>query len=419
MDQPVQERPVEPIGRLDPLGGDAGLYLHIPFCVQKCGYCDFFVVAGKSGEAFDAYVNALCGEIRLYARHPAAAQLSFDTIFVGGGTPSLLSPNQLEILLGSLREAFRFAPEVELTLEANPETLTPEKLAAYRALGVNRLSLGAQSFHATTLRVLDRTHCGADVERACRAAREAGFRNLSLDLIFGVPGQTLEAWMGDLEMGLQLQPDHLSVYSLTFEPKTALSHRLRRGEVHALPEAVQARMYARTVARLQAAGYAQYEISNFARPGKACRHNLKYWNAMPYLGLGVSAHSLLGGRRFWNVRSLRAYERAVAAGKRPVAGEETLGPEQVALERLYLGLRQPAGVDIRAFEAELNVSFFERYSEPLSRFFDRSLADRRLQEALRFGEQDLEGDLLAFRQGRLQLTPGGRMLADAVCGAFA
>jgi putative oxygen-independent coproporphyrinogen III oxidase len=318
-----------------------GLYVHAPFCRSKCTYCDFYSVTDPA--LIPAWLKAVGQEISLYAREFSA----FDTLYLGGGTPSLLAEPELASLLETILQRVSLAPDSEITLEANPDDLTPEKLQCYRHLGVTRLSLGVQSFDDAELRFLGRRHTAGQSREAIRLARAAGFANLSLDLIYGLPEQTLADWERNLATALSLAPEHLSCYQLTVEPGTELARRQRGTALWG--EERERELFLCTSAYLTGQGYLHYEISNFAR-GEAhvSRHNLKYWRRAPYLGLGPAAHSFDGVRRWWNHRSLAAYCRALAAGEAPVAERETLSEEQARLERLYLGFRTAAGVDLAA-----------------------------------------------------------------------
>jgi len=316
-----------------------GLYIHVPFCRTKCLYCDFF--SSTDLALMPDFLAALEQEARLYAGDFAV----FDTLYLGGGTPTLLTPEQLDGLFKNLRRTFTFAPDTEITLEANPDDLTREKLDFFRELGINRLSLGVQSFDEAELAFLGRRHTARQTRQALHWIRAAGFANLSLDLIYGLPGQTATAWTRSLEKALKFHPEHLSCYQLTWAPGTVLGKKQARGEIEPLGEEAEAELFLLTSRFLQERGYLHYEISNFARGDDNCsRHNLKYWNHTPYLGLGPGAHSFQGTRRGWNHRSVDRYCLALQAGAAPVAGAEELSPEQLRLEALCLGFRTREGV---------------------------------------------------------------------------
>jgi oxygen-independent coproporphyrinogen-3 oxidase len=319
----------------------AGLYVHVPFCLRKCPYCDF---ASETDLALvPDWLRAIKREMGFYRDFGPR----FDTLYLGGGTPSLLAADELASLLDALEDHFAFSPDTESTLEANPDDLTPQILRSYRELGINRLSLGVQSFDDRELAFLGRRHDAAQSRRAPAWAREAGFANLGIDLIYGLPGQTIEQWQRNLEAALGFGPEHLSCYQLTLEAGTPLARRQGKGQFQRLSEEAEREFFLFTSRFLEEAGYLHYEISNFARGSEnRSRHNRKYWNHTPYLGLGPAAHSFRDGRRWWNHRSLKDYCQTLRAGEAPVAGEEILTPEQTRLEALYLGLRTREGVDL-------------------------------------------------------------------------
>ncbi len=319
-----------------------GLYIHIPFCEHKCIYCDFYSIEQTDG--VDSFVDALTREIELVsARHPG--RLRFSSVFFGGGTPSLLTPRQLERITNELFRRFDVDAGAEFTLEANPGTVTFESLQAYRQSGVNRISFGIQSFHEKELRFLERIHSAEDSVEAVRTARRAGFSNINIDIIFSVPGQTPEMLRQTIDRVVGLEPEHISAYSLTFEPGTPLHGMLQRRQISPLPEEEDARLFELTVEALADAGYEQYEVSNYARPGKECLHNRIYWSHNEYLGFGPSAHSFYEGKRYWNVRSVRRYAELIAEGSIPVGGAERLTDDQLAEETIFLGLRAQ-GLDL-------------------------------------------------------------------------
>lgn len=372
-----------------------GLYLHLPFCSRICPYCDFAVVTGNAGRR-QRFVAALLAEMEL-SRGEARP---FDTVYLGGGTPSLLSEEQLARLLAAARERLGVLTDAWILLEANPEDVTPASLAAWRRLAVRTVSLGVQSFDASELAFLGRRHAPAEARRAVELARQAGFDTVSVDLIYGLPGQEPAAWRRTLEQAVELAPDHLSCYQLTVEDGTPFGRRRRQGTLEELAEEAQGELFDLTHAFLAAAGYPAYEVSNFAAAEvHRSRHNVKYWRHTPYLGLGPSAHSFDGGgRRWWNLRGLALYERAVGAGRRPVAGSEELTPGQLALEALMLGLRTAEGIDLAAFE--------ERFG------LDPAAANPGLVE-----EMAARG-LLILAGGRLAPTRRGLAVADALAARF-
>ena len=378
------------------------LYLHIPFCTAKCGYCDF-----NSYEHLDhlvpAYTPALVRELELWA--PAARPYRVDTVFFGGGTPSLTSLDDMSRISAAIREHFDLSPSVEWTLEANPGELTREHLEGLRRLGVNRLSIGVQSLHDDELKALDRIHTASRAIEAIEAARAAGFDNLNLDLIFGLIDQPLGRWQETLERAVSLRPEHLSCYALTVEPGTALHYQVSKGLLPEPDPDIVADQYEWTRERLHRAGYHHYEISNWALPGRDCRHNLVYWAASPYLGFGAGAHSFFAGRRFANLDAPNRYVEAVnesyeerqARGGgtlRQIAGGETPDDATIRSDALILGLRCLDGVSLTDFE--------ERFGITLEAAFGPAI------------DRHLALGLLELSEGRVRLTSQGLFLANEV-----
>ncbi len=320
-----------------------GVYIHVPFCHSKCFYCDFYSLAGRE-DVIELFIECLEREVRRVAA--GSISWSVDTLYIGGGTPSLLPPAGVERLMHALDDVVGLGAVTEITLEANPGEAPAERLRDYRRLGVNRLSLGIQSFDPAVLDFLGRVHGPKDSQRTFAAARQAGFDNISVDLIFNVPGQSLEQWQADLERVLELQPEHISAYSLTVEAGTGLAEAVDAGEVIMPAEETDYRMFTATRELLTTGGYSAYEASNFARDGRVCRHNLHYWRIEPYLGLGPAAHGFDGSSRYWNVRDLDEYLRRDAARESPRSGSENLTVEQLANERLAFGLRLAEGVSV-------------------------------------------------------------------------
>ena len=335
----------------------AGLYVHVPFCLTRCGYCDFNAYAGL-GHLAERYVAALRREADLAA--PAWEGERFVSVFVGGGTPTTLEPGALLGVLAHLRARFDVAGGAEVTVEANPDTVDVRSLARLRAGGVARLSLGAQSFDPAVLAALERVHGPASVRRAFDAARKAGFGNVNLDLIYGAHGETLGSWRRTLEEAIALGPEHVSAYALTVEPATPLGRKVAAGLVPAPDPDLQAEMFELACELLGDAGYRHYEVSNWARPGFECLHNLGYWERRPYLGLGAGAHSARADRRWWNLRPPLAYLEAVEAGRLPVGGEERLGPEEARFEEVLLRLRTSRGLPISWVRADAAAELLER-----------------------------------------------------------
>src|SRR5437899_2425220 len=320
------------------------LYLHVPFCVRRCSYCDFSIAVRRRIPARE-FVDAILAEIRGVDRTDPA------TIYFGGGTPSLLPPAAIAMLLAELLPgATHDAPrtDVEITLEANPEDVSPEHARAWRAAGINRVSLGAQSFDDTVLKWMHRSHDAAQITRAVQALRNAGIENFSLDLIFGLPQELGRDWERDLDILCSLLPAHCSVYGLTVEPRTPLDRWISRGATHPPDDERYAEEYLLAHRRLARDGYQFYEVSNAARDGFRSQHNSAYWSGKSYVGLGPAAHSFDGTTRRWNIRAWEAYRRAIAEGRSAVESEETLTDEQRELERVYLALRTEEGEAITA-----------------------------------------------------------------------
>lgn len=330
-----------------------GLYLHVPFCEKKCSYCDFYSI--ESMTHIERFTDVLLQEIALRKHQYDGAPVT--SVFFGGGTPSLLTPDAIGRINQALRSAMDIANDAEWTMECNPGTVTHDRLEAYRASGINRLSFGVQSFTAAELEFLDRIHDAQQAEQAMSLARSAGFDNVNMDLMFAVPGQTTETLMYNLERMIALNPDHISAYSLIYEQGTPLYSKLKKGLVQPLPEETDVAMYKLVIDTLRSAGYDQYEVSNFAKPSRRCRHNLTYWHAEHYLAFGPSAHGFIGNTRYWNKRSLTAWMDDVGKGILPEANREELSKEDLLSEFLFLHLRadgipldivlQRFGIDLR------------------------------------------------------------------------
>jgi oxygen-independent coproporphyrinogen-3 oxidase len=371
------------------------LYLHIPFCHIRCYYCDFNTYAGIL-PLREPYVRALIDEILLrgeLARHNGAPRRA-RTIFFGGGTPSLLSTGQISRILDACREAFALDEDAEITLEANPGTLSLASLEGLRAAGINRLSMGAQSFDAKLLKTLGRIHSPAEISQAVFNARKAGFRSLNLDFMFGLPGQTMQHWKDTLDSALALRPEHLSLYSLIIEEGTPFFTWTQEGRIVPGDEDLCADMYEYADERLQDEGYENYEISNWALPGHQSRHNLTYWHNLPYLGMGAGAHSFYAHRRFSNVLDPNDYIRRVKQGELPEAESETVERAQEMSETAFLALRTAQGLHLPTFEQRFSESFTEYVGDRL-RVVD-------------------EAGLLEYAGEWLRLSKRGRLLGNEV-----
>lgn len=368
-----------------------GLYIHIPFCKRKCAYCDFYSLAGAEGR-MDDYADALCAHLTEQAAYLTGYRV--DTVYFGGGTPSYLGAKRLEKILRTVFKRFGVAKDAEITLEANPDSAGDRReLKRLRKAGFNRLSLGMQSADGAELEEIGRIHTPEQTAAAVEAARKAGFDNLSLDLIYGLPHQTWERWMENLTAAADLSPEHLSCYGLKVEEGTPLY--LRRDTADLPGDEAQAEMYLRTVEVLSRRGYAQYEISNFARPGRESRHNLKYWTLGEYAGFGPGAHSDLGGVRYAYARDLEGYIRGVRAGAPMLSEREAIPPMDRDTEWVMLGLRTVRGLDPREFENR----FRRRFScfAPL------------LDQCARAG-------YAVETEGRWHLTPEGFLVSNQIIG---
>jgi oxygen-independent coproporphyrinogen III oxidase len=388
------------VNRSDPIA-PLGLYVHIPFCAAICNYCNFN--RGLLDEPLKArYVEAVTTEIRgsgpnLAASH-AGATLAADTIYFGGGTPSLLDPAEVAEIIAACRQAFALDPAAEITMEANPETVTEARLAGYRDAGVNRLSFGVQSFRDPELRRLGRLHDSARAHAAVAEARRAGFDNLSLDLMLWLPGQTLTHLDESLDALVLASPEHASVYLLELYPNAPLKEEMARAGWSQAPDDDAADMYLRAMARLEEAGYRQYEISNLARPGYESRHNLKYWTDGEWAAFGCGAHSTVGRVRWNNVTSTADYVARVTRGTSPVAGRRQLTPREQLEEALFMELRLSAGIRLDRVRARYGVDVWEEWGSRLAVFVDAGL---------------LEHDNACLR-----LTRRGMLLANDVMSTF-
>lgn len=320
------------------------VYLHVPFCARRCTYCDFAIAVRRITPSPE-YLQAILAEWRLRRDDPAwQGSPDVETVYFGGGTPSRLRPEDLRDIVEAIRSSRGLVAGAEVTIEANPDDVTAAQAAGWVAAGVNRVSLGVQSFHDDTLRWMHRTHSATQAVEAVELLRAAGLANISVDLIYGVPEDLGRDWMADLQTALGLEPVHLSLYALTVEPGTALGKWTVRGTVHPAPDQRVAEEYLEAHALLRTAGFEHYEVSNAARPGFRAVHNAGYWERRPFLGLGPSAHSGAGHLRRWNVRDWEAYRRVLAEDRDPVAGTEHLTDGQIRLEEVYLGLRTDRGV---------------------------------------------------------------------------
>jgi oxygen-independent coproporphyrinogen-3 oxidase len=369
-----------------------GLYIHVPFCSAICNYCNFN--RGLFDAALKAqYVRALREEIRRASDGAPA-----DTIYFGGGTPSLLEPIEIRGLIEACRGAFALDPDAEITLEANPETVSAERLDGFRAAGVNRLSYGVQSFRDEELVRLSRLHSAARARDAFALARAAGFDNISLDLMMWLPQQSVADWLESVDALIALGPEHASLYLLEIYPNAPLRDEMARGRWSVAPDEDAAEMYLEAMARLDAAGYEQYEISNVARPGRESRHNMKYWTDQEWLGFGCGAHSTRGGVRWKNVSSTEDYIGAVASGTPLITEERRLAADERLEEALFMELRLAKGIDVQRMLNRYGVDLWARFGRDLQLF--------------------LEQGLLVYDGARLRLSRRGMLLANEVMTVF-
>ncbi len=367
----------------------AGLYIHIPFCQSKCAYCNFYSIT--SVNLMPQFVAGLVNEIKLYQRQFDA----FDTVYIGGGTPSLLSSGQLSDILSTINKFHKLDKETEITMEVNPGDVSVEYFKSLLSLGINRLNIGVQSFDDKILRFLGRRHSANEARQAIRHARAAGFKNLGIDLIYGVYGQSINLWKKTLAQALPFRPEHLSCYELTLEASAPLYKRYLEKKIKKLNEKQQKKFFFTTAEELGKAGYIHYEVSNFARKNNfKSRHNMKYWRHTPYLGLGPAAHSFFENRRWCNVKSVKDYLNNVPQGISPVESEEILTAEQLKLETLFLALRTKDGIDLRAYQKRFRTDLLEEKKMVI--------------------ESLINSKLLELKKGFLRPTLAGMAVADSL-----
>lgn len=372
----------------------AGVYIHIPFCKSRCSYCDFATDIYRNADWADRYVDAVCKEIAGF-KPPEGGTRGADTIYFGGGTPSLLTPEQLAKIVNEIDLKFEMANIREITMEMNPATVTPQTLAGYRSLGVNRASFGVQTFNDRALKLLARGHTAADASRTFEMLRKAGFENISFDLIAGLPGQTLDDWRANLDRAVALSPEHISLYLLEIHEGTPMAEQIRRGRQPTPDDDLAAEMYEIMLDRLSAAGYDQYEISNFARHGYHSRHNTKYWMMYEVFGFGVSAHSFNGRERYSNTRDTAIYINLVESTG---AAEIKRDDIDVASEYAFLRLRMEQGIDLAEYQRRFGTELLRRYDDDL-----RDL---------------LASALIVLSEGSLKLTRKGKLFSNEVFQIF-
>ena len=372
-----------------------GLYLHIPYCLHKCGYCDFNSHPENQVESVH-YVEALLKELKFYST--TLKSYNVPTVFMGGGTPTILPPSQLKKILDTVRQSFNLTPDCEITIEANPATIKLETLQEIHAAGYNRISIGVQSFDEKELQLLERVHNEEEIHSTVHRARSANFENLSMDLMFALPDQSTEKWQSHLKQATAKNPDHLSTYNLTIEPATAFFKLYEKGKLCLPHEDIQLEMYETTIQVLEDAGYSQYEISNFSKPGMESQHNINYWNNGEYLGVGAGASSYLNGERSKNINLPSIYIRKIETKASAVDTRERLEPLQAMGETLMLGLRLLKGVSIDVFENRFQVSFQKVYGKVV--------------------ESLLNQELITLNENRIALSRKGLFLADSVILKF-
>jgi oxygen-independent coproporphyrinogen-3 oxidase len=378
--------------KVDPLNtpsNQAGLYIHIPFCLSKCGYCSFYSI--QSTHLIPEFIKAVVREMAFYKN----MFKSFDTIYIGGGTPSLLSIKQIDDILKETNELYMINRQAEITIEVNPGDVSLEYFQLLRSLGINRLNIGIQSFDDQILKLLGRRHSAADAATAIDYARTAGFPNIGLDLIYGVYGQDIFSWKRALQKALSFSPEHLSCYQLSLEAKTPLYKKYNQDGLKLPSEGEQLEYFLATDEELGNAGYIHYEVSNFARKDQfTSRHNQKYWQHIPYLGLGPGAHSFINNKRWWNKSAVKTYLKELAGGKTPVERSEKLSSEQLQLEALFLGLRMKAGIDLELYK--------NKYGADL-------LTDRKT-----IIDELIKNKLLELKDAFLRPTLAGMAIADSL-----
>jgi len=371
------------------------LYLHVPYCRQACVYCDFHFSTNLSRKGH--VVGAMQEELRL-RKDFFTQNGALHTIYLGGGTPSVLSEAELGGLFETILQLVEIASGAEITLEANPEDLSVENLKMWRSAGINRLSLGIQSFFEDDLKWMNRAHSGEDAARAVARAQDAGFTNLTLDLIFGMNNSTAERWEANLEKALALKVPHMSVYALTVEEKTVLAHQVRKGQTHLPSQEGYAEQFLHAHNRLTEAGYHHYELSNYALSGHEAVHNSAYWQGKPYVGIGPSAHGFDGKDRYWNVAHNHLYQQALQEGKLAEGGRETLSPRDQYHEYLMTHLRKADGIDVSRIEQEFVPNWSAEFMPYLTQIERQGLAN--------------------FADNTLKLTPKGWLVSDQITAEF-
>jgi len=353
------------------LSRNPGIYVHIPFCLSKCGYCDFYSITNLSSQC--SFVNSLCEELRLY--HSLAKDYTFDTVYIGGGTPSVLKLEELESIINTINGNYSITDNSEVTIEINPGTVKYNQLKTYRQMGFNRLSIGVQSFNDNELRFLQRAHTSSDNYKIIKNARRAGFENISIDLIYAIPFQTKNNWLKTLDQAIELEPEHISTYNLTIEERTLFNDMLNSGQILLHSNDCEAFLFSLTEQILSGRGFKHYEISNFARSVNfISQHNTKYWDHTKYLGFGPSAHSFWGNKRYSNVPSVSAYIKKLNHSIAPIDESEVLNLQTLMFESIFLGLRTSGGVDLNIFQQRYKKDFTDLYAKPIGILTSKKLA---------------------------------------------
>lgn len=379
------------------MNGKIGVYIHIPFCVRKCNYCDFLSFPADD-KCRERYVDCLVKEIREFHMEQVPAHAEADTVFVGGGTPSLLSAEQMERIFCALRERIKISEQAEITIECNPGTATYDKLCAYRRMGINRISFGVQSAVSEELESLGRIHTFSEAASSFRQAREAGFENINIDLMSAIPGQTLSSYRYTLEQILALSPEHVSAYSLIVEEGTPFYEKYH--DQPPVDEETDRDMYALTKEILFRYGYERYEISNYAKNGYECRHNLKYWSGEDYIGFGIGASSRIKNIHYKNESDILKYMEKIEAGKPAVYVEERMDDEAEMSEFILLGLRKIKGISREEFRSRFSLDIMERYGEVIKKFAEQGLLI-------------VQGDRIAFTDRGLDIS--NYVLCEFLC----
>jgi len=370
-----------------------GLYIHIPFCLKKCVYCDFYSLTDLTLR--QPFVDALLREMVLAQNSDGVT----DTLYFGGGTPSVLTRSQIQALYRQALELFHLSSDSEITVEVNPGTISSNDFVFLKQIGINRINIGIQSFASEALKFLGRIHNPKQAKKVIEDARQAGFENIGLDLIFGIPGQTRKAWQADLDTALSFSPEHIACYMLSFESGTLLTKQMQAGTIKPLCEQDLADLFRETQDILGLADYEQYEISSYAKISadgvcRRSRHNQKYWSFAPYTGLGPSAHSYRPPSRYWNVRNLRSYLQAISRNRLPLGNSEKTTPEQEITETIYLGLRTADGIDTARFKQKFNLDFDRTFDNTLKMFCNDSL--------------------MVQSKGRYALSPKGMLFHESI-----